>query len=245
MLRRNNNTKAEKAYTFLLSEITSGKIPLGSRLASERDLSSQLNISRLTLRESLRALCNAGFLETKRGGGTYVISNEDPFPAHSYLGGKDISSIEILQARITIEPEAAKLAAQFATAQDLENILACKEKREHTIQKQLSEDSEEVDALHDADTDFHRSIVLASHNTILLGFFDSMRESLLGQQQLASTKIDMFEHSSKFHNKIYEAIANRNPTEAARTMKKHLEDIEKVITSLQSKHKTSDHGGIE
>ncbi len=238
MLRLKNATKAEKAYSFLLQEIVTEKIKVGERLVSERDLAVQLGISRITLREALRALCNAGFLETRRGGGTYVISAKDKMTSYVTQVAQATNIFEVLQVRAIIEPEAARLAAKKATQADLDYIKKCKENREKIIEEQLTSDVDEIDSLHDADTDFHRSLVLASHNTILLGFFDSIKGYYAEHQQHASTKIDMFLHSTKFHNKIYEAVLNRHPEEAAKTMKSHISHIEKTISAFYQQHIT-------
>ncbi len=235
MLRRSNNTKAEKAYSFLINEILTNKLKVGDRLISERDLALQLNISRITLREALRALCNAGFLKTKRGGGTYVIS-KNPSSSFQDVTESKFSVLEVLQARSIIEPEAARLAAQFATDKDIEYIKKCKENRETKIAAQLTSDLNTVSSVHDADTDFHRSIIIASHNTLLLSFFDSIKSFLIEHQQQASIKLDMFSQTTKFHNKIYNAILNKKADEAAKTMKMHIFDVEKAIIGNQKKY---------
>src|SRR5215204_5479185 len=60
----------------LAQAIKLGLVVEGDRLPAERDLAEQLQVSRVTLREAIRALREAGFLESRRGrtGGTFVVS---------------------------------------------------------------------------------------------------------------------------------------------------------------------------
>src|SRR5688500_18280290 len=60
----------------LAQAIKLGLVAEGDRLPAERDLAEQLQVSRVTLREAIRALREAGFLESRRGrtGGTFVVS---------------------------------------------------------------------------------------------------------------------------------------------------------------------------
>jgi DNA-binding FadR family transcriptional regulator len=74
----------------LAQAIKLGLVQVGERLPPERDLAEQLQVSRVTLREAIRALREAGFLESRRGrtGGTFVLANSNgtaPPPAASGL----------------------------------------------------------------------------------------------------------------------------------------------------------------
>src|SRR5690348_17511779 len=63
----------------LAQAIKLGLVQVGERLPPERDLAEQLQVSRVTLREAIRALREAGFLESRRGrtGGTFVVANSN------------------------------------------------------------------------------------------------------------------------------------------------------------------------
>jgi GntR family transcriptional regulator len=56
----------------LIDQITSGKLAPDARLPSERDMSQQLNVSRMTLRAALQELENKGLIVRRPGDGTYV-----------------------------------------------------------------------------------------------------------------------------------------------------------------------------
>ena len=56
------------------AKILRGEYPVGSKLPSERELSEYYNVSRIPVREALKALSDMGILEIKRGAGTFVKS---------------------------------------------------------------------------------------------------------------------------------------------------------------------------
>ena len=75
----------EETVERLLQAIKLGVVAPGDRLPSERDLAARLNVSRVTLREAIRALTEAGYVESRRGryGGTFV---NDRLPKPSRVG---------------------------------------------------------------------------------------------------------------------------------------------------------------
>jgi DNA-binding FadR family transcriptional regulator len=64
----------EETVERLLTTIKLGLAEPGSRLPAERELADRLNVSRVTLREAIRALQHSGYVESRRGryGGTFV-----------------------------------------------------------------------------------------------------------------------------------------------------------------------------
>lgn len=64
----------EETVERLLQAIKLGVVRPGDRLPAERDLATRLNVSRVTLREAIHALTEAGYVESRRGryGGTFV-----------------------------------------------------------------------------------------------------------------------------------------------------------------------------
>ena len=88
----------------------------GEKLPTERALSEQFRVSRMTMREALRTLENAGFVETRLGatGGVFVTELGFECFINSFTDlflAKKISILEIYQLRLVMEPEIARLAA--------------------------------------------------------------------------------------------------------------------------------------
>ena len=106
----------EQAVGRLAEAIKLGVIAPGDRLPAERDLAELMQVSRMTLREALAALREAGFVETRRGraGGTYVCVEPQPraaTPSSDVLRRSGRLLEDALDFRRVVEPGAAELAA--------------------------------------------------------------------------------------------------------------------------------------
>jgi DNA-binding FadR family transcriptional regulator len=112
---RDGNT-FETTVERLAQAIKLGGVPAGERLPPERELAERLQVSRVTLREAIRALRDAGFVESRRGrgGGTFVTysgaagSPEDAARVARSMGARLHDALDF---RRIVEPGAAALAA--------------------------------------------------------------------------------------------------------------------------------------
>jgi DNA-binding FadR family transcriptional regulator len=112
----------EETVERLLTAIKLGIVAAGERFPAERELAAQLGISRLTLREAIRELQQAGYVCSRRGrfGGTFVTYTR-PAPDRSELrrlAEQDGDKLaDALTFRLAVETGAAEvLAGQFAAA---------------------------------------------------------------------------------------------------------------------------------
>ncbi|HSR85004.1 MAG TPA: FCD domain-containing protein [Streptosporangiaceae bacterium] len=108
----------EETVERLLTAIKLGLVAPGERFPAERELAAQLGISRLTLREAIRELHEAGYVSSRRGrlGGTFVTYTR-PLPDSSELRRLAIQDADkltdALTFRLAVEAGAAEaLAAQ-------------------------------------------------------------------------------------------------------------------------------------
>jgi GntR family transcriptional repressor for pyruvate dehydrogenase complex len=102
----------------LTLEIETGLYSVGSRLPSERELSSKFNISRPTLREALTVLESQGLVEIRGGSGTTVLKIPESFTNC----GTAVSELEIIEARLHFAGEAAALAAAHISANEIATL---------------------------------------------------------------------------------------------------------------------------
>ncbi len=79
---------------YLAEQILTGKFPPDTRIPSERDLSEELEVSRMTTRKALTELVNEGLLDRRHGSGTYVAR-----PKVTYESGDLINYMETMRAR--------------------------------------------------------------------------------------------------------------------------------------------------
>ena len=101
----------EDAVARLMQTIRLGVVAPGEALPAERELAQRFSISRDTVREAIKELSDAGYLESRRGryGGTFVC---DPLPAAPAPGAPSGDEIgDILGLREVLELGAVRTAA--------------------------------------------------------------------------------------------------------------------------------------
>lgn len=128
----------EQTVERLAIAIRMGVVETGERLPPERDLAEQLNVSRVTLREAIKALNLAGYVTSTRGrtGGTVVTYDPkhrptlDPHREARKLGAVNV--LDALAFRSVVEPGAAELAASRDLGEiDRDRLLAALERVQH------------------------------------------------------------------------------------------------------------------
>lgn len=200
-----------------------GKLQAGDRLPAERELAEQFETSRASVREALRTLEQEGMIQVRKGvGGGAFIADLDHRPVtksfQTLLSLKKISIQNIAEARLIFEPEAARLAAERVTEEDLRELEEVIQQMSLAVEKRELPDS--------FDLKFHQIIARAARNPIL----SMLAESMLGVASKAITElhpsVDTLRHVLASHRKVFEAIRKRNGKLAYRTMRQHIVDVQ-------------------
>lgn len=147
--------------------IGEGEWPVGAKLPNEVELSKLLGVGRSTAREAVRALISAGQLYSQQGSGTYVASATPLSDLDRKL--RTAAAIDVYEVRVALEVEAGSLAATRRTAADLKAIRKALAARDR---------ADSLPELLDADLAFHRAVVLAAHNPVLIDVFDSFLDAM-------------------------------------------------------------------
>ena len=212
---------SEQAARLLLDRIQAGEWEVGQKLPGETTLAPQLGVGRSTMREAIRQLAGRGILTTRQGSGVFVHAVVPVGDWDSFVIRATIASI--LEARIAIECEAAALAAERCTGDDLLAIRTALARRGGEVVT--------VDARVDADMAFHRSIVTASQNELLTELFDTFaarsREAMVQMLELSgepATQADQLVHAE-----IVEAVAAHDAVVARDLSRSHLEALRTAI----------------
>lgn len=198
----------------LITYIIEHKLKPGDKLPNEQELSQLLNAGRSTIREAMRTLATRNIVEIRQGSGTYISHKkgmiEDPFGLF-FLDDKEQLMKDLMDLRITLEPEIASMAALHATESDLLTIYTALLNVEERIRNK--EDYTEEDIA------FHQAIADSSQNAIMPRLIP-----LLGtiSRYMSETHSSLAEETKSSHRAIYEAIASHSPTLAKDQMYLHL-----------------------
>ncbi len=208
------------AAALIKDMILDGRLHPGHRLPSERTLSEALGVSRPSVREAIRSLVAMHILESRHGSGTYVSSlslDELLRPLQFVVKLADSGIRDLFDVRALIEPGGAALAAERATAEELETIRRVA--RESTA-PELSQEERGA-----RDIEWHDLIVRCSHNGLLINVHQSI--SLLSVESRAITVRvpGVLDQAVEDHRKIANAICSRKPVAARRAMHRHLENV--------------------
>jgi DNA-binding FadR family transcriptional regulator len=208
---------AESIADDILAMITiDKKFSIGDKLPNENQLSTELQISRTTLREAIRILVSHKVLEIRRGKGTFVANNHD---LNENFGLEDLSTTklnvrDLYEMRLIFEPQTAYYAAKRATDKELERILYYGKLEEDKILN--NEDRTEVEQA------FHKSIAKATHNEFMNKLMPILYKAIDKGVILSDDNKSIIEDTFKDHHSIMEFLANRDAEGAKTAMKLHI-----------------------
>ena len=215
---RGKRSVREALLTQLVEQIVSGKLPEGSTLPNEADLTEKFGVSRTSLREAMQYLVALGMTRSRTRAGTTVLPREnwnylDPLVLDVMLsmGGDEAFYTSLIDARHLLEPAAAAQAATNATAKQLARIAQAYE----DMVDANARDNEEWSR---ADLDFHAAIINASGNWVYRQFATAIRAALLASFRLTNRASQSHEQALDKHHIVLDAIRMRDPDAARRAM---------------------------
>lgn len=204
--------------------IIAGQYPQQAPLPTELQLCAEFGVSRTAMREATKMLAAKGLVVSRKRAGTIVQNSSlwnrlDPdvlswmqaaAPDPEFVRG-------LIEARLAIEPAAAELAAQRASASDLARI-------EAGYFAMRAADLKDLAACAEADVAFHVSILHASHNPVFAGLASLIGQALANSFRLTTSVTRNYSGTLDAHGDVLEAIRLRQP-ELARSRMRALIDI--------------------
>ncbi len=216
--------------------ILEGVLKPGERLPPERELAQQLYVSRPSLREAITTLKSRGLLQSRRGGGNFVVDVIAPAltdPLIELLKNHPKAMSDVLELRHALEEVAAYFAALRATDADRE-ILRCRFAALEEIQQGTREPQ------HDAvvDASFHLAIADASHNVALIhvmrGLFDLLLSNICRSLEQLYTRESSYAIIHAQHQAILKGVLERDPDAARQAAHVHLSFVEVTLRDLDA-----------
>jgi DNA-binding FadR family transcriptional regulator len=218
--------------------------PAGS-LPNEAELSQQFGVSRSVIREAVKSLAAKGLIESRTRTGIHVLT-----PMHWNLLDPDVldwrySAMppaeffrEIFEIRGMIEPQAAELAAERADNAEIAEMAAA---------FRIMETAEAGPFAINADLRFHRAILAAAHNELLLQLGNLIGVGLQVSYRLSSESFLVF---LPLHKDVLDAIAARRPSRARATMARLVSETrafldDRLSDAVLKRHSRSNKDALE
>ncbi|MDT7646524.1 MAG: GntR family transcriptional regulator, transcriptional repressor for pyruvate dehydrogenase complex [Pseudonocardiales bacterium] len=205
----------------LRNQIVAGLLPAGHRLPNEAELSRVFGVSRSTVREALRVLTSQHLIETLRGvrGGSFVAA-PDPARMVEDIGGAlgvlvmtpRLGLDDLLEARLLLEPAAARLAAERADAETVEAVRAAA-----AAPRDPRDPSGFVPHL-----DFHTTILMATGNLMFTMMGQPVSDVLRTKLERGGVDRAEWDRVDEHHLEIAEHIARGEADAAELSMREHL-----------------------
>jgi len=203
----------DQVYVAIRERITNGSLARGARVHQE-DLAEELGVSRTPVREALRRLAAEGLVEMRTNRGARVAD----------VGQVDMRAA--YEARLVVEPGAARLAAQHRLARpraQMRRALASQRRAIPNVARSF-----------EANREFHIALVAASGNEFLLQFVERLWVARIGEviYERQRESPERMQLDADEHEEILLAIESGNGRRAESLTRRHLADAMKRSSDI-------------
>lgn len=202
----------------LESEIMDGSLTPGERLPSEEKLCARFEANRTVIREAIQQLRGRGMLRTLKGSGSYIADPSletlaSAIGTYSVLTHTD-SYLEIIDFRILLETECARLAAINAGERIIEMMRMAHEKMEKS--------RGDTKRFGEADIAFHLAIAAGSKHNLYATVLSALEKRSIEFAHLNRGDSLWYDNVIATHWEIFNAISDGDADKSATAMKRHL-----------------------
>ena len=215
----NKKSTLETIIQQIKNQIKKGILKPGEKLPSERKLSDLLGVSRTSVREAIQALAFSGYLEVIQGKGTYILEIATQYDeiVNFFSEFSNYSLDYLMEARIMLEGEFARLAALNASQEEIDLI----EKIFNEI-----DSSKDLNSFVVKDLEFHLTIAKATHNPFMNGLMKIIGEMLYKEtQRIIGISGYTRENTIETTRNLVQAIKQGNAEQAKELMSEHIRNI--------------------
>lgn len=216
---------SDQVFEQIRELIYKGEFKPGQQILPERELAVSMAVSRTSVRNAINKLVTLGLLEHRQGQGTFVSSpeNREGNPLATFMNTDEATLDDLLEVRMGLECNAARLAALRATETDLKAM-------EKSLQEMI-EDLASTDKIGaEPDAAFHMAVIFASKNPVLIhlmrSFYDflfvGVKKNLSNMFMDRSALEDVIVH----HRNVIEEIQQRSPDGAFEAMATHIKYVQ-------------------
>lgn len=218
-------TLKSRIGTLIESHIADHRLAPGDRLPSERDLATQLGVSRPSVREALRLLEAQGLLVIRRGQGVFVTASARDLVRERLLQQR-ITAEELFSMRVVLEEPAARWAATRARPDDLRELRRILDDLDRATSQPL-----DVGRLTRLDSAFHMRVVETAGNRFLQQTLGVLQEMIASGMETTLTIPGRTEEARAEHHRILSALQTGDEDGAAAAAKWHIQSAHRAALS--------------
>ncbi|MFV3406268.1 MULTISPECIES: FadR/GntR family transcriptional regulator [Pseudomonas] len=224
---------AEQLVERFAQRMREGTLKRGDKLPTEAAIIQAEGVSRAVVREAMSRMQAAGLVETRHGVGTFVL--DMPAPESFNVGPATIALLsdvlDLLEFRLSLEVQAAGMAAERATPQALDELAQALEA--------LMQGPEKSGSTTNADFQFHLKIAKAADNQYLIDIMKHLGTKMIPRTRMNSAYTGQSNRSTYLaginveHQQIFDAIASRQVDAARAAMYLHLSNSRARLREAQ------------
>ncbi|MCE5343299.1 MAG: FadR family transcriptional regulator [Eubacteriales bacterium] len=238
-MAKNRVSILDEAVQNIEDYILSGEVKIGDKMLTEMELGERLNIGRSTVREALKMIQTMGYLETRPGKGNFIVNTtKRSIREHAvdWFVQNECEIHELLEFRKFLEPYVTRLATQRMTDEEVRTLGEAMESFEKAYH------ANDLRTLNKSEKKFHFTIVKGCHNNVFMSIYDSLMTFLNEYFAMSFSIQETTEQSLRPHQRIYDAIKERDPEKAKDEMRAHIElTIENMAAVVNRKKKEVAH----
>jgi DNA-binding FadR family transcriptional regulator len=228
--RKKHRNLAQGVVEAFTSSIQAGTLKPGEKLPTESVIMEMHGVSRTVVREAISHLQAAGLVQTRHGIGTFVL---EPQPANLFAADtiRTIGDVlSILELRISLETEAAWLAASRRSDEQVQHMDAAL--------RRIMAATDRAGAV-ESDKAFHLLIAQATGNRYFVDILSDLGNTIIPRARLDSAQlahddpVAYQERVNREHDDIYNAILRRDAEAARAAMRTHLSNSRERLRRAQ------------
>ena len=226
------NKLVDKSSEMLYSQIVErmriwimkGYLKEGDMLPSERELAQMFDVSRMPVSQALKILEFLGVAQHVRGKG-YCVQKINIHHVLNNIGFLVLDPQrglhDLYEAREAIEIQAARLAAQRRTQDDLDSMEDALLEMERNITMKRD--------VKDASVRFHSALISAAGNEVLIKINEFLMEMLRYSRQESLKEVSNQEIALAYHKQIFQAVKEQDGDRASADMQEHLRGLSEIV----------------
>ncbi|MFZ6745054.1 FadR/GntR family transcriptional regulator [Undibacterium sp. JH2W] len=236
--KRRHKSLSQEVVESISNNIKSGVLKPGDKLPTESAIMALYDVSRTVVREAISHLQAAGLVQTRHGIGTFIL---EPSQATTGMLREAIVTVrdvlDILELRISLETEAAWLAAARRTEEQAAAL-------GKVLEEILSNKTEE-NASVNADVRFHLLIAQATGNRYFVDILSNLGTTIIPRARLKSAMLALdgssnassnyLDRVNREHEDIYLAILRKDQEAARAAMRTHLSNSRERLRQAQQR----------